>query len=227
MASEALRSSEIWVREAAYPFRTEGAMGFQGSVTNLIERLGSGEADAARAIWERYFPRLIEIARAKLRGTVLRDADEEDVALSAIHTFLQAAARKSIPQLRNRDDLWRALVLITAGKAIDQRRRQLTRKRGGSVLPDGTRAARLLTDELAGVVGNEPDPRFAAQIAEEFESLLNLLSGEGLREIALSKLEGYSNEEIAAQIGCSERTITRRLTIIRRTWESASDSTRD
>lgn len=202
-------------------------MSFQGSVTNLIERLGSGEENAAQAIWDRYFPRLIELARTKLRGTVLPGADAEDVALSAIHTFFQAAARKNIPQVRNRDDLWRTLVLITAGKAIDHRRRQQSRKRGGPISSDHPRAGRLISEELEAVVGNEPDPLFAAQIAEEFESLLGLLADEGLREIALSKLEGYSNEEIAAQLGCSERTITRRLTVIRRTWEAPIAVPRD
>ena len=39
------------------------------------------------------------------------------------------------------------------------------------------------------------------------------------KEIALLKLEGYTNEEIAEKLECSPRSVTRRLTLIRRLWE--------
>jgi DNA-directed RNA polymerase specialized sigma24 family protein len=76
---------------------------------------------------------------------------------------------------------------------------------------------------LENVIGTEPDPSFAAQIQDEFQLLLSRLADDGLRAIALSKLEGFSNEEIAEQLNCSLRTITRRLTLIRRTWEASAD----
>jgi hypothetical protein len=33
-------------------------------------------------------------------------------------------------------------------------------------------------------------------------------------------MEGYTNDEIAAQLGCARRTIARRLDLIRKTWMS-------
>jgi DNA-binding CsgD family transcriptional regulator len=33
-------------------------------------------------------------------------------------------------------------------------------------------------------------------------------------------MEGYTNDEIAAQLGCARRTVARRLELIRKTWES-------
>jgi RNA polymerase sigma factor (sigma-70 family) len=175
---------------------------------------------AAQALWERYFPRLIELARAKLRGTPLGAADEEDVALSAMHTFFQAVTRGRIPQLDNRDDLWRALVLITAGKAIDQRRRTRSLKRGGAGSGDETPRGPVDFQALEEVIGTEPDPAFAAQLADELEILLARLSDDRLRAIALLKLEGLTHEEIASRLECSLRTVNRRLLLIRRTWES-------
>jgi DNA-directed RNA polymerase specialized sigma24 family protein len=194
-----------------------------GSVTTWIGMLELGDRAAAQKLWERYFPRLISLARAKLRGTPRRAADEEDVALSAMHTFFQAAAQGKIPQLQDRDDLWRTLVLITAGKAIDQRRRDQSKKRGGSGSDAGHQpsapGARLLA--LEEVVGTEPDPAFAALLADEFQALLARLSDDRLREIALLKLEGHTHEEISAKLACSVRTVNRRLILIHRTWESA------
>jgi DNA-directed RNA polymerase specialized sigma24 family protein len=192
-------------------------MGAGGSVTTWIGLLQAGEEEAAQCLWERYFPRLLELARARLQGIPRRVADEEDVALSAFHTFSQAVNRKQVPQLSNRDDLWRTLVLITAGKAVDERRRQSSQKRGGGRSfdpPDGPADLQALEE----VIGTEPDPAFAAQIGEEFQMLLARLADDRLREIALLKLEGYTNDEIAARLKCSPRSVTRRLTVIRRVW---------
>jgi hypothetical protein len=55
----------------------------EASVTQWIDRLEAGDPDAAQKLWERYFLRLVGLARKKLRAVPRRAADEEDVALSA------------------------------------------------------------------------------------------------------------------------------------------------
>jgi DNA-directed RNA polymerase specialized sigma24 family protein len=65
----------------------------------------------------------------------------------------------------------------------------------------------------------EPTPAFAAQLAEECRRLLERLDSPDLRRVALLKVEGYDNEEIAAQLGCGLRTVERRLRLIRTTWQ--------
>jgi DNA-directed RNA polymerase specialized sigma24 family protein len=59
-------------------------------------------------------------------------------------------------------------------------------------------------------------------VADEFQALLNQLSDEDLRTIALRKLEGFTNDEIAAQLGCTVRTVGRRLSLIRSLWEETA-----
>lgn len=189
------------------------------SVTTWIGRLEQGEPLAAQHLWERYFARLVELAHGQLRGMSRRVADEEDIALSAFHGFCQAVAQQRLPQLNNRDDLWRTLVLITAGKAVDERRRQQSRKRGGR--PGEAANGPCDFVALENVIGTEPDPAFAALVADEFRTLLARLPDDRLRAIALLKLEGYSNEEIASRLDCGLRTVTRRLLVIRRTWQAA------
>jgi ECF sigma factor len=39
-----------------------------------------------------------------------------------------------------------------------------------------------------------------------------------LRNVATWKLEGYTDEEIAARVGCVTRTVERKLARIRRIW---------
>ena len=71
---------------------------------------------------------------------------------------------------------------------------------------------------LEQVVGNEPTPEFAAQFAEEYERRLHDLNSPELRLVAVWKMEGYSNAEIARKLGCVERSVERKLRLIRNRW---------
>ncbi len=68
------------------------------------------------------------------------------------------------------------------------------------------------------VAGREPSPEFAAMMAEQYVRLLDLLDNETLRRVAIGKVEGYTNEEIAEQLDCGLRTVERKLGVIRATW---------
>jgi DNA-directed RNA polymerase specialized sigma24 family protein len=191
-----------------------------GSVTRWLGRLQAGDPAAAQPLWERYFQRLVALARARLQGAPRRAADEEDVALSAFDSFCRAAGGGRFPQLADRDDLWKLLVVMTARKACHLLRDQQRLKRGGAVP-----AAGLVDPEppdLDDVVGAAPSPEFAAQVAEQTQRLLGLLDQAGdadLRGVALQKMEGYTVEEIAADLGCAPRTVARKLALIRKVWE--------
>src|ERR1051326_5991770 len=97
----------------------------EGSITAWIGQLKAGRKDAAQPVWERYFQRLAGLACKKL-GSSRRATDEEDVALSAIHSFFLGAKKGRFPQLEDRDDLWKLLVTITERKALDQLRSNRT-----------------------------------------------------------------------------------------------------
>jgi DNA-directed RNA polymerase specialized sigma24 family protein len=192
-----------------------------GSVTHWLGLLRAGDAVAAQPLWEGYFRRLVGLARARLQGVSRRAADEEDVARSAFDSFCQGAQAGRFPRLADRDDLWQVLVLLTARKASRLRRHEQRQKRGGGRVQTETdlAASEPETDAiLAEVVGSEPTPEFAAQVAEECQRLLDLLKEDDLRAIALAKMEGYGTEEIAARLDCAPRTVQRKLGRIRSLW---------
>src|SRR4051812_40446118 len=199
----------------------------QGSITRWMGALQAGDLAAAQPLWERYFARLVRLAGARLRaaGRPSAEADEEDAVLSAFDSFCTGAVRGRYPQLADRDDLWRLLVVITARKVQAQARRMRRRKRGGGLvrsltdLPDAERAPGF--EDLDRIVGGEPTPEFAAQVAEECRRLLDVLGDEALRRVALARMEGYTNDEIAERLGCARRTVGRRLDLIRKTWLSS------
>jgi len=102
-----------------------------------------------------------------------------------------------------------------------------TQKRGGgkivtaSDLKNGTEQE---AHALNTVLSREPTPEMAASFAEECDRLLGLLEPD-LKQLALGKMEGHSNEDLAAKAGCGLRTIERRLELIRRIWKDALDGT--
>jgi DNA-directed RNA polymerase specialized sigma24 family protein len=55
-------------------------------------------------------------------------------------------------------------------------------------------------------------------MSEECQRLLDLVQDEDLRRVALWKMEGYTNEEIAARLGCVTRSVERKLGVVRRLW---------
>src|SRR5262245_1394879 len=106
--------------------------GGEGSVTRWLGALQTGDLAAAQPLWERYFDRLVRLARRQI-GAARRggaEADEEDAALRAFDSFCRRAAEGRFPRLDDRDDLWRLLVTLTSCKAADQLRRRGRQKRG-------------------------------------------------------------------------------------------------
>jgi DNA-directed RNA polymerase specialized sigma24 family protein len=121
----------------------------------------------------------------------------------------------------DRNQLWRLLVVITVRKAFAVRQRESRQKRPKAFLISDW------TDEeltLAKFLSKEPDPGAAAQMAEEWQRLLNLLDDPQLCAVAQGVLEGYTNEELAARDGCCVRTVERRLNVIRSLWSEETQA---
>lgn len=188
------------------------------NISHWIDQLKEGNSVAAGQIWHLYFERLIRAVRQRLRGHNRAVSDEEDIVASVFESFYQAAEAGRFPELSDRDDLWRLLLSMSARKVIDKRRRDQRQRRGGgiqlhSIDGDAERSA------MFEVVGNSPSPEMVAMMTESMEQLFSHLSDERLKAIAVAKLEGLTNAEIAANCRCSERTIERRLHLIREKCE--------
>jgi DNA-directed RNA polymerase specialized sigma24 family protein len=187
------------------------------SIAGWINRLKSGDEAAARRVWDEYFVRLTALARSRLNAATRRARDEEDVALSAINALCCGARRGQFRRLETRDDLWQLLALITCRKACTAVRRQHSRKEvGESALFDGIDVSSVGLDAIAG----EPNPEFLETLSATGDQLLGRLEPK-LRTVALLKLEGYTNDEIAQRQQRSVKTVERYLKMIRHEWRDA------
>jgi RNA polymerase sigma factor (sigma-70 family) len=189
-----------------------------GSVTGWLHALQDGDREGAQQLWDRFSRRLLALARQNLHDAPRGLADEEDVALSAFDSFCRAAEKGRLAALDDRGGLWQLLVVMVIRKAIDYRNHERRQKRGGGLtlapLPAGSEAA-----DLQELLSREPGPALAAMAAEECRRLLHLLGKAELKTLALLRVEGYTNEEIAQRVGCTRQTVQRRLRLIRQIWE--------
>ena len=205
-------------------------MGAQGSVTRLIIDLRSNDPAlrevAARLVWGRYFQELLALARNHLSARIRCREDEEDVLQSMYKSFCIRQRRGDF-DLASRDELWNLLVRITIRKARNTANRHRQDKRDVR-REDAAAAADRSGGDLPGTILDQidsdgPTPAEAALLNEALERRFQMLNDPDLRQIALWKLEGYTNAEIAAQLDCTLRTVERKLERIRAYWETAND----
>jgi DNA-directed RNA polymerase specialized sigma24 family protein len=179
----------------------------QDPVTLWISQVKEGERAAVQPLLEHYFQRLVALARARLRSIPGLAGHDEDVALSAFKSLCMGAERGRFPNLLDRGDLWRLLAVITIRKAIDLQRRRRPEEAIGP-------------EAMGQFLSREPPPELATELAEECQRLLGRLGDPQLQSIALWKVEGHTNEEIAGRLGCVERSVERKLHRIRQMWEA-------
>ena len=186
-------------------------------VTEWLRRLEVGHDLAAQRLWDHFFERLVRLAQDRMRGHDRRTADAEDVALSAFASFCRGVANQQFPNLSDRQGLWRLLVSITIHKLLHLQRDQNRQKRGGNFRavesPTNSADERAAVDQL---ISREPTPEFAAQVSEQYDLWMKALNNEELTQIAQWKLEGFTNDEVAAKCGRTTRTIERKLNLIRK-----------
>lgn len=191
----------------------------EDTVTAWIKGLKGRDDKAAANLWDRYFRRLIALAKHRLGGFPKRVEDEEDVAISVFESLCQGAAAGRFTELTDRDDLWRLLVVVTTHKSTDAMRRAGRKKRGGGevrgesvfITPDGSNGV----DQIAGT---DPTPELLAELEDAWQDLIGRLKDDNAKRVALLRMQGFSNEEMADKLDISISSVERKLRLIRQAW---------
>ena len=185
----------------------------------------SADGDFQR-IWQMYSAHVMEYARQQLGSHPQRDADGEDVFLSAMASFYRGLAEQRFDVSDQDGDLWNLLCLIVRRTVSNRLRYHYADKRGqgtvrgDSVFARGGGKPGVGFDQVAA-----PDalPASAEELRTHCSELLELLNEKQLRLVALRKLEGFTNEEIAAELNCGLRSVERKLHRIRLCWRELVD----
>jgi RNA polymerase sigma-70 factor (ECF subfamily) len=182
------------------------------SFDDVIGRLRAGDQDAAAEVYRRFASRLIDLARSRLDSQVRRKVDPESVAQSVFRSFFLRQAKGQF-ELDDWDSLWSLLVRITLRKcgrriaAFHAERRDVRREVASAALD---RTSRLEWEAIA----RDPTPDEAAQLTETLERLMSRLD-QKQQQIVTLRLQGYTVREISREIGCTERSVLRKLELVR------------
>jgi RNA polymerase sigma factor (sigma-70 family) len=168
----------------------------------LIEGLRTGDATAMTDFMRDYRPALERIAAGAIPPGMRRRVGPETVAQSVCRTFLRRMEADPF-DVSDADSLWRLLCAIALNKARAKIRFHMRERRG---VPRD-----VPIDAAAGVEDpRSPSPEEAAAFQEMLEQALGELDPEE-RAILELRLGGSTQEEVAAALGCSERTVRRLL----------------
>ena len=170
---------------------------------DLMRRVRSGDDAAETALFRRYVRRLNALVARRFVARWRDLADVELVVLSACKSFFLRHRRGEL-RVEDPDGLWAVLAMITLRKCADRLRylRAARRDTGrDGEWPDDD-------DGEASPMDRSPAPDEVAVANETVRALLDAMSAED-GPIVEHLLIGYTAEEIAERLDCSERTVRR------------------
>jgi RNA polymerase sigma-70 factor (ECF subfamily) len=179
-------------------------------------RAKPGGNAGTRETLDRFTRDLIDLARRQLDGQLRHRIEPEDVVQSAYKSFLLRYGDAALSDQGCRE-LWGLLTCITLRKCADKVRYHRAERRDISrevAPPPG------VDDPEFWRVGisREPMPEHAAVLAETVEQVLRRLDADE-RSIFELSLQGYTTQEISAQLGRAERSVRRLRERVRRQLE--------
>lgn len=195
-----------------------------GSISRAIVDLKAQNDRGAEKIWRRFFEQLCAYADQRIAPRYRRHFDEHDVANSAFYVLFDGIKKGRFAKLNNREELWQLLTVIAARKACNARKHHDRQKRGGGKVLGGGALSAGIREQLSGFLNCAEPTSPCQQVEQTSQDLLKILPDDSLRRIALWRLAGYSNAEIAEKLGCVTRTVERKLSLIRMLWARELDS---
>jgi RNA polymerase sigma-70 factor (ECF subfamily) len=172
----------------------------------LLDRLTSGDADAAEQVFRTYEPYLRMVVRRRLSPEMRAKFDSLDIVQS-VWAHLLKGFRETNWRFANVAHLRAFLVQLTRHRFIDRLRRDRLAIDREQPLGEGTGSDVLLSDA--------PQPSELVQADELWEQLLELCPP-AHQEILRLKREGALTSEIAARTGLHEGSVRRILQTLSR-----------
>jgi RNA polymerase sigma factor (sigma-70 family) len=185
-----------------------------GSVSQWIAQAKAGDELALAKLHQRYWPALVGLARQRLHGSPI-PSDEDDIAQQAFLGFYEALKSQRVPKLVNRHQFLALLSHIVSCKACNQVTHERTARKGGGRVQQGSAVMRLAEDSrnspLEEAILNDCYRKYVGNIPDSLLRFAELF------------LQGYTRQEIAEQMGCADRTVDRKLALVRAHWQSIAE----
>ncbi len=183
------------------------------SFDDTMRRLREHDEAASHAVFQRYVKRLLALAQSKLSRQLRQKEDPDDVVQSAFNSFFRRCATGSL-DFQDWESIWSMLALITVRKCVKRVRHYRAGRR--AVQREAAPAVGKSGEEAVwDLIAAAPSPEEEAILHDTVAELLASLEIPRHRDIVLLTLQGYTVEEIAAQLDCADRTVNRVLDKVR------------
>ncbi len=176
----------------------------------LLDLWRAGDEHAARKLFDCHVDRLVALARRRISQRMAGRIDPEDVVQSVFRTFFQRAKEGQFC-IAEQDDLCKLLVRITVHKTL---RKVAFHRAGKRDLQMELGQGKEPNEQLQELLDREPSPEEAVTFLDQLEHFLNRLAPQE-RQILEMRLQGFSNDEIAAKLGIYDRKIRRVIERVR------------
>jgi RNA polymerase sigma factor (sigma-70 family) len=182
------------------------------SSTALYDRMIQGDEAAVEQLWRLMAPRMLAVAQRHLNEKIRSQLDAMDAVQSAFKSFWRKAHESGFEGEMHSENLWRLLRRFLLNKLSKKHRAFRTQRRGGRLAVHP-----LPSDETAASASKWGIVRPLQHARLEMDELMMRLDLE-CRTIAAMRLARFSNREISAILGGTERRIERKLEKIREQW---------
>jgi DNA-directed RNA polymerase specialized sigma24 family protein len=191
-----------------------------GSITLWLRKLKTGDPQAARELWRRLYPQLVDVAARYLRKNPDPATGPEDIAQVAFHNVCQGLIEGKSDHLENRKELWSFLFAATLNRVRRHYRDLNAQKR-----PAYT--GESLEDLDGSILEDLQSPDSEVVMADLIEFLLNRLDVEDptgdLRRIAVLRLDNLSAEAIAKTLRNRKTVVLQKIRLIQIIWQQYVD----
>jgi RNA polymerase sigma-70 factor (ECF subfamily) len=172
---------------------------------SLLEKLTSGDPQAAEQVFLTYEPCLRMVVRRHLSPALRAKFDSVDIVQSVWADLLRGF-REAGWRFADAARLRAFLIRLTRHRFIDRLRQQSRAVAREQALAD---------DEWEGLLGSDPEPADFAQADELWEQMLELCPPEH-QELLRLKREGAFTSDLAAEAGLHEGSVRRILSTLSR-----------
>lgn len=191
-----------------------------GSVSKWLHGARSGDPIATEKIVTRYINRLAEFADAALRRGERLTEDGEDFALSVLQWASTELSAGRLPDLHNRDDLWLFLVEAAQRRIVRKQSKQRSLNQEHPTEMTMTDTLKQYDAELQDLWERGNPGAYFREVIHCWEDIINILPDQTSKDIAVLKLQGFSNREISQKLKLVSRTVDRKVIAIVEKWKA-------
>jgi hypothetical protein len=191
-----------------------------GSVTLWLRKLKAGDSQAAKELWGRFYPQLVNVAAKHLQKNPDPATGPEDIAQIAFFNVCHGLIEGKFDSLENRRELWSLLFAATLNR-VRRHFRDLNAQKRPAL------SGKPIEDLHGSILEDLQRTESAVIMADLLEFLLNRLDSEDstgeLRRIAVLRLDNLSAEAIAKTLRRRKTIVLQQIKLIRILWQEYLD----